>query len=163
VVDHLEDGCVAESNVLLLEWHHRIVADGVQDEFLACLFDAQVVPVALLFDLVLHHKLLARRGCIACCEGIGRVCAWIDQYRVVPGGVANNEPVLPLGDRTRQMAVILSLIVVMGLRHSEYSAELVFELVNGLWRDDTIEACQLVAEGDECIVRVVRLLMMMRI
>ena len=54
------------------------------------------------------------------------------------------------------MAVLLSLIVVMGLRYSEYSTKLIFELVDGLWRDHAIEACQLVAEGDECIVRVVR-------
>ncbi len=58
-----------------------------------------------------------------------------------PGGVANDEPVLALGDRTRQMAVLLSLIVVMGLRHGEYSTELVFELVDGLRCDHAIEAC----------------------
>jgi len=51
VVNHLEDGYVAESDVLLLEWHDRIVANSIQEEFLARLFDAQVVPVALLFDL----------------------------------------------------------------------------------------------------------------
>ena len=43
----------------------------------------------------------------------------------------------------------------MGLRHGEYSAELVFELVDGLRRDHAVEACQLVTEGDECIVRIV--------
>jgi hypothetical protein len=75
---------------------------------------------------------------------------------VVPGGVADDEPVLALGDRTRQMAVLLSLFVVAGLRHGEYSAELVFELVDGLRHDHAVELCQLVAEGDECIVRVVR-------
>ncbi len=71
-----------------------------------------------------------------------------------PGGIANDEPVLTLGDRTRQMAVLLSLIVVMGLCYSEYSAELVFELVDGLRRDQAVEAWQLVVEGDECMVRV---------
>ena len=152
----LEDGCVAKSDVLLLEWRHRIVADGVQDEFLARLFDAQVVPVAFLFDLVLRHELLGRHGCIVCCEGVGRVCAWIDWCRVVPGGIADDEPVLALGDRNLQMAVLLSLIVVMGLRHSEYSAKLVFELVDGLRHDHAVEVCQLVAEGDVCIVRVER-------
>ncbi len=50
------------------------------------------------------------------------------------------------------MAVLLSLFVVVGLRHGEYSAELVFELVDGLRRDHAVEACQFVAEGDECIV-----------
>jgi hypothetical protein len=44
MVNHLKDDCVAESDVLLLEWRNRIVADGVQDEFLSRLFDAQVVP-----------------------------------------------------------------------------------------------------------------------
>ena len=111
MVGHLEDGCVAESDALLLEWRHRIVANCEQDEFLSRLFDAQVIPVALLFDLVLRHKLLSRCGCIACCEGIGRVCSWIGLYRVVPGGVANDEPALALGDRTHQMAVLLSLFV----------------------------------------------------
>jgi hypothetical protein len=71
VINHLKDGCVTKSDVLLLEWRHRIVADGVQDKFLSCLFDAQVVPVALLFDLVLHHELLSLHGCIACCKGVG--------------------------------------------------------------------------------------------
>ena len=73
-----------------------------------------------------------------------------------PGGIANDKPVLALGDRTRQMAILLSLFIVMGLCHGEYSAELVFELADSLWRDHAIEACQLVAEGDECIVCVVR-------
>jgi hypothetical protein len=75
---------------------------------------------------------------------------------VVPGGIADDEPVLALGDRNLQMAVLLSLIVVMGLRHSEYSAKLVFELVDGLRHDHAVEVCQLVAEGDVCIVRVER-------
>ncbi len=151
----MEDGCVTKSDVLLLEWRHRVVANGVQDEFLARLLDAQVVPVALLFNLVLRHKLFARRGCIACCEGVGRVCSWVERYRVGPGGVADDELVLALGDCTRQMAVLLSLFIVMGLHHGEYSAKLVFELVDGLRRDPAVEACQLVTEGDECIVCIV--------
>jgi hypothetical protein len=53
------------------------------------------------------------------------------------------------------MAVLLSLTLVMGLRHSDYSAKLVFKLVDGLRRDHAVEACQLITEGDECIVRVV--------
>ena len=83
MIDHLEDGCVSESNILFFEWRHSIVSDGIQDEFLSCLFDAQVVPVALLFDLVLCHELLSRRCCIACCEGVGRVRSWVGRYRVV--------------------------------------------------------------------------------
>ena len=43
----------------------------------------------------------------------------MERYRVGPGGVADDEPVLALGDRTRQMAVLLSLIVVMGLSSSQ--------------------------------------------
>ena len=65
-----------------------------------------------------------------------------------PGGVADDDPVLVLGDRTCQMAILLSLIVVVGLCHGEDSAELIFELVDGLWRDHSIEACQFVAEVD---------------
>ena len=147
MIDHLKDGCVTKSNVLLLEWRHRIVANVVQDEFLARLYDAQVVPVALLFDIVLLHELLACCGCIACCKGVDRVCAWIERYREGSGGVADDEPVL---------AVLLSLFAVMGLRHGEYSTELVFELVDGLRRDHAVEACQLVMEGDECIIRIVQ-------
>ena len=47
-----------------------------------------------------------------------------------------------------QMAVFLTLVVVVGLRHSEDTAELIFELVNGLRRDHAVEACQFVAEVD---------------
>jgi hypothetical protein len=54
------------------------------------------------------------------------------------------------------MAVLLSLFVVVGLRHGEYPSELVFELVDGLRRDHAVEVCQFVAEGDECMVRAVR-------
>ena len=36
------------------------------------------------------------------------------------------------------------------------TSDVVFELVDGLRRDHAVEACQFVAEGDECIVRAVR-------
>ncbi len=34
----------------------------------------------------------------------------------------------------------------------EYSAELIFELVDGLWSDHAVEACQFVLEGDQRVV-----------
>ena len=145
--DHFQDSCVAKSDVELLEWRHRIVANGVQDEFLACLFNAQVIPVVPLLNFVLPHKLLAHCGCITCCKGIGKVCAWIDWYHVGQSWVSNDKPVLTFGDCTCQMAVLMSLFVVMGFRHSEYTAEFVFELVNGLRHDHAVQASQLVAEG----------------
>ncbi len=126
--NHLQDGHVAETDVLFLEWRHCIVANSVQDEFLACLFEAQVVLVVLLFNFVLRHELLACCGCITCCKGVGRVCAWIDWYRVGPGWVSDDEPVLTFGDCTCQMAVLLSLFVVMGFYRVEYTAKLVLSL-----------------------------------
>jgi hypothetical protein len=50
-----------------------------------------------------------------------------------PGGIADDKPVLAFGDCTCQMAILLSLSVVMGLRHSEDSAKLVLEFVDSLW------------------------------
>ncbi len=117
-----------------------IIANGVKDEFLPHLFDAQVIPVALLLDFVLHHKLFV---CGYRIVGIGSICgvrSWVGGYSVGPGGVANDETVLALGDHTCQMAVLLSLSVVIGLCHSKNSAKLVPELVNGLWVDHAIEA-----------------------
>ena len=71
-----------------------------------------------------------------------------------PSGITNDDPVLSFGDSTRQMAILLSLGVVVGFCHGEYSANLVLEFVDGLWGDCTVEACQLVAEADEHVVRI---------
>ncbi len=68
------------------------------------------------------------------------------------GGVANDEPVLTFGDRTCQMAVLLSLSVVMGLCNGEDSAKLVLEFVDGLWGDHAVEVSQFVPKLDEHIV-----------
>ena len=46
----------------------------------------------------------------------------------------------------------LALIVLVGFCDREYSAEPVFQLVNGLWSDHAIEACQFVSEGDQRVV-----------
>jgi hypothetical protein len=46
------------------------------------------------------------------------------------------------------VAIFLAVLVVVGLRDGEYSAELVFEIVDVLWCDHTVEACQFVAEVD---------------
>ncbi len=120
----------------------------------SCLFDAQIVSVALLFDLVLHYKLLAHCSCNASGEGIGRVCSWVGWYHVCPCRIAHDEPILALRDHTCQMAVLLSLIAVMGLHHGEDSTELILEFVNGLRCDYAIEACEFVLEGDKCVVRI---------
>jgi hypothetical protein len=74
------------------------------------------------------------------------------------GGIANDEPVLAFGDCTCQMAVLLSLSVVMVLCHGEDSAELVLKFVDGLRGDHTVEASQFVPKLDERIVRFARCL-----
>ena len=71
-----------------------------------------------------------------------------------PSGITNDDPVLSFGDSTRQMAILLSLGVVVGFCHGEYSANLVLKFVSSLWDDCAIEACQLVAEANERVVRV---------
>ena len=53
------------------------------------------------------------------------------------------------------MAVLLSLSVVMGLRHGEDSAKLDLESVDSLRGDHAIEASQFVPKLDEHIVRFV--------
>ncbi len=73
-----------------------------------------------------------------------------------PGGVANDEPVLAFGDCTCQMALLLFLSVVMGLRHGEDSAKLVLKFVDGLRGDHIIEGSQFVPKFDERIVFFVR-------
>ena len=79
MIDHLEDGCFPKTNVLLFEGGYGVVSDGVQDEFLSGLFNAEVVLVTLLLDLVLGDELLPRCGGVASGEGICRVCAWVSR------------------------------------------------------------------------------------
>ncbi len=76
-------------------------------------------------------------------------------YRVGPGGVANDKPVIAFSDCTCQMAVLLSLSVVMGLCHGEDSAGLVLKDVDGLQDDHAFEASQFVPKLDERIIRFV--------
>jgi hypothetical protein len=38
---------------------------------------------------------------------------------------------------------------MVGFCDREYPTELIFELVDGLWSDQAIEACQFVSEGDQ--------------
>jgi hypothetical protein len=129
---------------LLLEGSNCVVPNCIKDEFLPCLFNVQVIPVTLLLDFVLCHELFASGCCIAGIEGICGVRSWVGGYRVGPGGIANDEPVLAFGDCTCQMALLLSLSVVMGLCHGEDSTKLVLEFVNGLQGDHAIEASQFV-------------------
>ena len=51
------------------------------------------------------------------------------------------------------MTVLLALDVVVGFCNREDPAELIFELVDGLWSDHAVEACQFVSEGDQRVVR----------
>ncbi len=140
---------------MLLDWGDCVVADGVKDEFLPGLFNVQVIPVTLLLDFVLCHKLFARGCCIAGTEGICGVRSWVGGYRVGPGGVVDDEPVLAFGDPTYQMAILLSLSVVMGLCHGEDSAKLVLKFADGLRGDHTIEASHFVPKLDEHIIHFV--------
>ncbi len=141
---------------MLLEGGYCVISDGVKDEFFPCLFDAQVIPVTLLLDFVLRHKLFVRGCCVAGIEGICGVCSWVGGYRVGPGGIANEEPVLAFGDCSCQMAVLLSLIVVMGLHHDEDSVKLVLEFVNGLQGEHVVEACQFIPKVDEPVIHFVQ-------
>ncbi len=72
------------------------------------------------------------------------------------GGIADDKPVLAFGDCTCQMAVLLSLSVVMGLWHGEDSAKLVLEFVDCLQNDQAIEACQFVQKVYEHVVRFIQ-------
>jgi hypothetical protein len=90
------------------------------------------------------HELFARGYQIAGIEGICGVCSWVSGHCVGPGGIANDKPVLAFGDCTCQMAILLSLSVVMGLCHGDDSAKLVLKFVDGLRGDHTIEASQFV-------------------
>ncbi len=65
-----------------------------------------------------------------------------------PGGVADDEPLLSFRDRTCQMAILLSLSVVMGLCHGEDSAELILNFVDGLQGDHAVEASQFAPKLD---------------
>ena len=42
---------------------------------------------------------------------------------------------------------------MVGFCDREYYVELVFELVDGLWSDHAVDACQFVSEGDQRVVR----------
>ncbi len=114
-----------------------------------------MIPVALLLDFALCHKLSARGCRIAGTEGICGVHFWVTGYHVDPGGIANDKSVLAFGNCICQMAVLLSLSVVMDLCHSKDSAELVLEFVNGLRGDHAVEASQFVPTLGEHIVRFV--------
>ena len=56
------------------------------------------------------------------------------------------------GNRAGEVTVLLALYLVVGFRDREYSAKLVFELVDGLRSDHTVEPCQFVSEGDQRVV-----------
>ena len=69
-----------------------------------------------------------------------------------PCHIANDESVFQLGDRAGKVAVLLALIVMVGFCDHEYPTELIFKLVDSLWGDHAVEACQFVPEGDQRVV-----------
>ncbi len=70
-----------------------------------------------------------------------------------PCRIANDESVFRLGDRAGKVAVFLALFVMVGFCDREYPAELIFELVDSLGSDHTVEARQFVSEGDHRVLR----------
>ena len=70
-----------------------------------------------------------------------------------PCCISDDESVLLLGNRTGKVSVLLAMFIMVGFCDRDYSAQVIFELVNGLWGDQAVEACQLVAEGDQRAVR----------
>ncbi len=69
-----------------------------------------------------------------------------------PCRIADDESVFCLGDCAGNVAELLALIVMVGFCDREYFAELIFELVDGLGSDHTVESCQFVLEGDQRVV-----------
>jgi hypothetical protein len=50
------------------------------------------------------------------------------------------------------VSILLTLLVVVCFCDHEDPTELIFESVDSLWGDHTVEACQFVAEGDQRVV-----------
>ncbi len=69
-----------------------------------------------------------------------------------PCRIADDESVFRLGDCAGEVAVLLALFLMVGFCDCEYLAELIFELVDGLGSDHTVEVCQFVSEGDQRVV-----------
>jgi hypothetical protein len=72
---------------------------------------------------------------------------------VYPCCIADDESVFRLGDRAGEVVVLLALFIMVGFCDREYTAELIFELVDSLGSDHTVEAWQFVSEGDQRVVR----------
>ncbi len=69
-----------------------------------------------------------------------------------PRRVSNDEPVFWLGDGAGKVSILLTLLIVVCFCNPEDPAKLIFESVDGLRGDHTIEACQFVAEGDQRVI-----------
>ena len=72
---------------------------------------------------------------------------------MVPGVVGNDDPVFVSWYDAREVAIFLSLFVVVCLDDRAHAAELVFELVDAFWGDYAVEAGDFVAYPDEGVVR----------
>jgi hypothetical protein len=64
---------------------------------------------------------------------------------VGPGIVADDNPVLFLRDDTCQVAILLAFRVVVRFDQCSDTAKLIFKFVDTFWRDDAVEAGNLVA------------------
>jgi hypothetical protein len=70
-----------------------------------------------------------------------------------PCCIADDESVFRLGDCAGEVAVLLALFVIVGLCDREFPAKLIFELVDSLGSDHTVEVCQFISEADQHVVR----------
>ncbi len=70
-----------------------------------------------------------------------------------PGVVADDNPLFFLWDVACQVAILLAFCVVVHFDQRADTAELVFKFVDAFWRDDAVEAGNLVAQSDESFVR----------
>ncbi len=94
---------------------------------------------------MLGKELFALRRCVAHVKGGCRIGAGVGRCRVGPGVVADDNPVFFLGYDACQVAILLAFHVVVRFDQRADTAKLVFKFVNAFWRDDAIEAGNLVA------------------
>jgi hypothetical protein len=63
--------------------------------------------------------------------------------------VSDEKPVLWLWDGAGKVSIFLTLLVVVHFCNCEDPTKLIFEPIDGLQCDHTIEVCQFVAKGDQ--------------
>ncbi len=70
MVDHCQYSHVVKTNIVLLEGGNCVVANSMQDEFLPCLFNVEVIPLTILLDFVLRQELFVHGYRVAGIEGV---------------------------------------------------------------------------------------------